>query len=220
MTFAEFTHAFTKEITDQDDPHSIARYECERNAIMSDDPMNLINSYSQQVIQFGWITMFSAACPIAPFLALIMNLIKIRSDVILSTLVNRRPEALRAQSIGAWLIIEEFLGLMGVVSNCMLLYLAFNDVFNENTNQLPKQLFRIKIVKPETLIILLVAEHVLVALKLAIAQLIPDKPVWIEQAVIHAEKNKNKKRNYIDLNKSINDNKAKGIDSIPVLKIV
>ncbi len=224
VTFAEFTHAFTKEITDADDPHVLARNECERNAIMCDDKMNLINCYSQQVIQFGWITMFSAACPIAPFLALIMNVIKIRSDVILSTVVNRRPVALGAQNIGAWLIIEEFLGLMGVISNCMLLYLAFNDVFGESKNLLPNFFSGILIIKPITFIILLVAEHTIVAMKLAIAQLIPDKPKWLEAVILRAKKNSVQVPNSPNSENLVENNKInignKNITAIPTINIV
>ena len=59
VSFAEFTNAFLRQITDLDDPLVLARNETERNAVMYEGKLNLINSYSQQVVQYGWIVMFS-----------------------------------------------------------------------------------------------------------------------------------------------------------------
>eukprot|EP00942_MAST-04A_sp_MAST-4A-sp1_P000583 g583.t1 len=179
VSFAEFTHAFTCEITDLDDPLVLARNETERNAVMYEGKLNLINSYSQQVIQYGWIVMFSAACPIAPLLAMAMNVVKLRSEVILSTSVFRRPTATGAADIGVWLTIQEFLGLLGVLINCCILYFTFDDVFSNVRQYFPSSFSQIVTERPVTVLLLLLIEHAIVAIKLALAQLIDDVPPWI-----------------------------------------
>ena len=198
VSFAEFTHAFTCEITDLDDPLVLARNETERNAVMYDGRLNLINSYSQQVIQYGWIVMFSAACPIAPLLAMAMNTVKLRSEIILALFVFRRPTAKGAADIGVWLTIQEFLGLFGVIINCCILFFTFDDILKDWKDLFPVSFVQIVKERPETVLLLLLIEHVIIAVKLGLAQLIDDKPAWIHQ--------QNKEKRYIATkNQSVED---------------
>ena len=52
------------------------------------------------VVQYGFITIFVAAFPLAPLFALINNIIEIRLDAYKFTTQWRRPVALRGQDIG------------------------------------------------------------------------------------------------------------------------
>ncbi len=52
------------------------------------------------VIQFGFITMFVPAFPLAPLFALLNNIAEIRTDADKFLVVNRRPVAKRERSIG------------------------------------------------------------------------------------------------------------------------
>jgi diacylglycerol kinase len=54
------------------------------------------------VIQYGFVTLFVAAFPLAPFFALMNNVIEIRLDAYKYISTKRRPLAGRAQDIGAW----------------------------------------------------------------------------------------------------------------------
>ena len=49
------------------------------------------------MIQYGFITLFVAAFPLAPFFALINNIIEIRLDAYKMVTTKRRQLALRAQ---------------------------------------------------------------------------------------------------------------------------
>ena len=77
----------------------------------------LIVPISTSVIQFGFITIFVAAFPLAPFFALANNIFEIRidSDKMVSDL--RRPVADRAQDIGIWFKILEAITKIAVISN-------------------------------------------------------------------------------------------------------
>eukprot|EP00122_Pirum_gemmata_P016120 Pgem_evm1s15063 len=53
----------------------------------------------EMVLQFGFITLFAAASPVAPLFSLINNLIEIRTDAAKFVITTRRPVPTRAQDI-------------------------------------------------------------------------------------------------------------------------
>lgn len=69
------------------------------------------------VLQFGFITIFVAACPLAPLFALLNNWVEIRLDAHKFVCEYQRPVAERAQNIGVWLNILEILSHMSVTAN-------------------------------------------------------------------------------------------------------
>ena len=67
----------------------------------------IIKDYLQNAfsgIQFGFVTIFVAAFPLAPLFALLNNIIEIRSDANKFVTQLQRPMATRAQDIGKSLI--------------------------------------------------------------------------------------------------------------------
>lgn len=61
------------------------------------------------VIQYGFVTIFVAAFPLAPLFALINNIIEIRLDAYKFVTQWKRPLAVRAQDIGrSFLMMFEF----------------------------------------------------------------------------------------------------------------
>ena len=77
--------------------------------------------FSTPVIQYGFITIFVVAFPLAPLFALLNNWIEIRLDAHKFTTVFRRPVAERAQDIGAWFYILTVISQLAVVSNAFLI---------------------------------------------------------------------------------------------------
>lgn len=69
------------------------------------------------MIQFGFITIFVAAFPLAPFFALANNIFEIRIDSDKMVCDLRRPVAHRAQDIGIWFTILNSIAKMAVISN-------------------------------------------------------------------------------------------------------
>ena len=62
--------------------------------------MYLICFFLLTVIQYGFVTIFVAAFPLAPLCALLNNVIEIRLDAYKFVTQWRRPVANRAQDIG------------------------------------------------------------------------------------------------------------------------
>lgn len=69
------------------------------------------------MLQFGFVTIFVAACPLAPLFALLNNWVEIRLDARKFVCEYRRPVAERAQDIGIWFHILAGLTHLAVISN-------------------------------------------------------------------------------------------------------
>ncbi|XP_074536453.1 anoctamin-7 [Halichoeres trimaculatus] len=87
----------------------------------------LFSEYLEMVLQFGFITIFVAACPLAPLFALINNWVEIRLDAQKFVTEYRRPVVERAQDIGIWFTILQFISHIAVLSNAFLI--AFTSSF-------------------------------------------------------------------------------------------
>ena len=79
------------------------------------------------VVQYGFVTIFVAAFPLAPLCAWLNNIIEIRLDAHKFVQVFRRPVAERAQDIGAWFYLLRFVTNLCVVTNAFLI--AFTSQF-------------------------------------------------------------------------------------------
>ena len=69
------------------------------------------------VLQFGFITIFVAAFPLAPFFALLNNWVEIRLDAQKFICETRRAVAERAENIGIWCKILDMLAQFAVITN-------------------------------------------------------------------------------------------------------
>ncbi|XP_031159665.1 anoctamin-7 isoform X3 [Sander lucioperca] len=87
----------------------------------------LFSEYMEMVIQFGFVTIFVAACPLAPLFALVNNWVEIRLDAQKFVTEYRRPVAERAQDIGIWFPIMQLITHLAVLANAFLI--AFTSSF-------------------------------------------------------------------------------------------
>lgn len=71
-----------------------------------------------QVVEFGYITLFASAFPLAAALSIACNFIEVRSDMFKLAYVCRRPAATRASTIGTWqTVLTAQVGWAGSVSS-------------------------------------------------------------------------------------------------------
>lgn len=82
------------------------------------------------VLQFGFITIFVAAFPLAPLFALLNNWVEIRLDAHKFVCEYQRPVAERAQNIGVWLNILDILSHMAVIANVSQLMVRVMKRYN------------------------------------------------------------------------------------------
>lgn len=93
-------------------------------------PHELFSEYLELVIQYGFVTLFVAAFPLAPLLAWINNIIEIRLDAYKMTVLSRRKVPIRAADIGVWLTFLDALAKVAVLSNAFLITFT-GDTINQ-----------------------------------------------------------------------------------------
>jgi anoctamin-8 len=118
--------------------------------------------------------LFSAAFPIGPAIAMLMNIVEIRMKIITYLFVYKKPSAERAPGIGDWLYIWEYMSFIGVFTNFTLLYL-------KSSTQLHDYYFdKDSIIKQESMLwVFLFLMFLIIMVKYLIQKLIPDKPRWV-----------------------------------------
>ena len=75
------------------------------------------NDYSEMIIQYGFVTLFVVAFPLAPLLAFVNNVAEMHVDAYKLLQHHRRPFPKTAGSIGTWAVFMEFMSTVSVVSN-------------------------------------------------------------------------------------------------------
>jgi len=134
------------------------------------------------VIQYGYVTMFAASFPLAPLLAVLNNIVEIRTDALKILTSFSRPHYRGASNIGSWYDILELLGIAAVITNCLLIGFTLNSVAD---------LYGVKnslghyepIVAFRAFATIVVLEHILFMAKYFLSFAIPDMPGWIDKAL-------------------------------------
>ncbi|CAF4605965.1 unnamed protein product [Rotaria sp. Silwood1] len=81
----------------------------------------LIDEYLELVIQFGFVTLFVIAFPLAPLFALINNLIEVRLDAWKFLSKYKRPIPHKASDIGIWGNIMSAVSYLAVLTNAVVI---------------------------------------------------------------------------------------------------
>lgn len=90
-------------------------------------PRSLFPEYLEMVLQYGFVTIFVAAFPLAPFFALLNNILEMRLDAKKLLILYRRPVSQRVRDIGVWYRILDSIGKLSVVTNGFII--AFTSEF-------------------------------------------------------------------------------------------
>lgn len=85
------------------------------------DAFSLFNEFLEMVIQFSFTTIFVAAFPLAPLLALINNIFEIRLDAIKMVRLERRMIPRKTNDIGVWTKVLEVIGVLAVIANGLVI---------------------------------------------------------------------------------------------------
>lgn len=84
-------------------------------------PRSLFPEYLEMILQYGFVTIFVAAFPLAPLFALLNNVLEMRFDAKKLITCYRRPVGQRVKDIGIWYGIMDTLGKLAVITNVSLL---------------------------------------------------------------------------------------------------
>ncbi|XP_011697845.1 PREDICTED: anoctamin-1 isoform X2 [Wasmannia auropunctata] len=100
-------------------------------------PRSLFPEYLEMVLQYGFVTIFVAAFPLAPFFALLNNVFEMRLDAKKLLTIYRRPVGQRVRDIGIWYRILDSISKLSVITNAFII--AFTSNF------IPRLVYRITI---------------------------------------------------------------------------
>ncbi|OQS02077.1 anoctamin [Thraustotheca clavata] len=126
--------------------------------------------YLELFIQFGQITLFASAYPLASACSLANNLIEQRSDAFKILMNHQRNPRAHHDGIGTWQNAFTILCYVAVLTNCTII--GFNSGVLQTIYP--------EITPFQTLVAVGIAEHLIIALLIAIEAIVPDVP----QAVI------------------------------------
>ncbi|KAK9876029.1 hypothetical protein WA026_011144 [Henosepilachna vigintioctopunctata] len=96
----------------------------------------LFDEYLEMILQYGFVTLFVAAFPLAPLCALLNNIAEIRLDAYKMVTQARRPLAEKTEDIGAWEGILRAITYAAVVSNAFVI--AYTSDF------IPRMVYKFK----------------------------------------------------------------------------
>ncbi|KAI9506155.1 calcium-activated chloride channel-domain-containing protein, partial [Coemansia spiralis] len=138
---------------------------------------NTYEDYAEMASQFGRVTFFSVAWPLAPLAAFLNNWIELRTDAAKICGATKRPIPHRVDTIGPWLDTLRFMCWLSSITNALLIY-----QFHPNCSFLPK------VADPEAmvrfgrtnlsyaLVVLLFSEHMFLAIRWAITHAMASWP--------------------------------------------
>jgi hypothetical protein len=134
-----------------------------------------IGEFTELVVQFGYVTMFTAAFPPAAIFAMLNNIYEIRLDSRKILTTNRRPFPTGAADIGTFLHLVNGIGFLAVAINFVLIGFVSTQLRDQYTDK-PLDNFTM-------LLVVVIAEHVMVLAKAALGIAIPDTPAWVARGV-------------------------------------
>jgi len=152
LYFNYVTHSNLEELPKYEKEYSLNDYE------------GTLDEYGEMVIQYGYLTLFAASFPLAPLLALVNNLVEIRTDAYKWLMVYNKPFYRGADDIGGWYNILEVLSVIAVITNSLLIAFSFNALY--------------AVLNSPYLVLwtVVILEHLVFLAKYIISTIVPDVP--------------------------------------------
>jgi hypothetical protein len=154
------------------------------------------DDFDEMAIQYGYVSLFVVAFPLAPLLALINNFIEIRLDASKISKFCRRPQPEGAHNIGTWFNILEFLSYVSVITNSLICVFqtsvvdraaggtGFDITAFTPDAKLGENVYHFPYLNGDLaskVWAFLIAEHIIVGLKLFLAYAIADEPMSMKE---------------------------------------
>jgi len=153
----------------------------EEQLVMAPASDTLIYFYNEAIIQLGFIVFFACVFPLAPLFSFLTNLLEIRIKLNRMSSYSRRFQAQGASGIGSWTGVMELISLVSIPINVAILLFTTSGQDEEGGFEYSATVkFLLERDKSRTIfevvLILVLVEHVLLGVKVVMAQLIPDVP--------------------------------------------
>ena len=140
--------------------------QCEQEALLQAPLNSPFMEFDALAIQYGYVTLFVVAFPLAPVLALINNFIINYSAATKACTLRARPIPFGAENIGTWYDVFDYLGIIAVLTNISLIIFQTQQI---NT------LGGLHYSPYGLLWIAIILEHAILGAKFLIAFYVPDE---------------------------------------------
>jgi anoctamin-10/anoctamin-7 len=128
------------------------------------------DDFDEMAIQYGYVCLFVVAFPLAPLLALLNNYIEIRLDASKISKFCRRPFPGGSSNIGTWFDILQVISFMSVITNTLICVFSTEVVDKATNSEVYVKVWAF-----------LIAEHIIIGLKLFLAYAIDDEPASMKE---------------------------------------
>ena len=141
--------------------------------------------YNEAIIQLGFISFFAFVFPAAPVFSLATNFIEIAVKLNSMTYYSKRTTAEGARGIGSWLPVMELISMVCIPINVAIVFWTgikgeesalVQALTKRDEARVAEGLEAIWTDKKNIIFLLIFMEHAILALKIAMAILIPDVP--------------------------------------------
>nr|XP_042898034.1 anoctamin-10 isoform X2 [Parasteatoda tepidariorum] len=130
------------------------------------------DDYLEVFTQFGYVFLFSSVFPFAAVLAVLNNILEIWMDGFKLCYSYQRPKARPVKGIGIWQVAFEVLSLFAVMTNCALI--SMSPIVRSYAPDMSLSTW---------LLIAVVIEHIIIAVKMILSYIISDVPKWVQVAI-------------------------------------
>ncbi|RHY52019.1 hypothetical protein DYB38_005455 [Aphanomyces astaci] len=134
--------------------------------------------YLELFLQFGQITLFASAYPLASVCSLLNNLIEIKSDGFKILMAHQRCHRDHPDGIGTWVHAFTLLGYVAVATNVTIV--GFNSGVLQRLYPGISPFY--------TLVAVVVVEHLIVSIMVGIAAVVPDVPQHVAERAVARKK--------------------------------
>lgn len=86
------------------------------------------DDYLEIIINFGYITLFASAFPMAPLYTLIFHYVEIKQDIWKLYNVYQRPLPFKVNGLGSWLGVMNIMSIIAIMSNIVLVAFASHQI--------------------------------------------------------------------------------------------
>jgi len=123
--------------------------------------------YNEMILQLGFVSFFAVAFPLCPLMALVNNVVEIRSDAFKLLAAHQRPEPRAAEDIGSWYTIMDIMVYISICTNCAIVFFV-SSIRNDLSKDGKVWMF-------------IICEHIVIFLKICLAEFVDDVPKDIQQ---------------------------------------
>eukprot|EP01046_Picozoa_sp_COSAG06_P023917 COSAG06_NODE_1921_length_8062_cov_113.020846_9_plen_366_part_00 len=168
---------------------------------------SVFKDYATMATQFGYITLFGVAFPLAPAMCMINNLIEIRSDAYKLVKVHRRPPIETREDIGSWQLAFETIAVVAVITSACLIGFVGSQLQTElettaSYDEIPSAVVRFE--DHRLWVVTVITEHAVLALRFLLQAMVPSTPRWVAQTKLMLDE-ENKDRLLTDEQKVARD---------------